>query len=375
MIFDRAARREFAHAASGIFVALFAILISTQLIRLLNEAASGSLAAEAVAALLGFSALRYLPTLLSLALFMAILLPLSRAYRDSEMVVWFSSGLPLTGWFRPVFRFALPVVLAIAVLSMFLSPWAVKQSSIYRSQIEARSDSVPLSPGAFREVSTGNKVTRVVFVEKVDEDSGKFNNIFASVMQDGRLGVVVASKGEKEIMENGDGFLMLSEGHRYEVEPGTPEFRVMEFERYGLRIEEGRQPEQEDTPRSRVIWQLSLDDPREAGELLWRFGQPLAALLLAFLAVPLSFVNPRAGNSLNMLLALVIFTIYNNLLAVSQNWVIRELSSFASAAVFPHVLMIAILALLLYRRLAVFLPGRSLLSRFARLFNPAKARS
>ena len=50
MIFERAARREFAQAAAGVFVALFAILVSTQLIRLLNEAAGGRLAPEAVSA-------------------------------------------------------------------------------------------------------------------------------------------------------------------------------------------------------------------------------------------------------------------------------------------------------------------------------------
>ncbi len=107
MIFERAARREFAQAAAGISVALLAILTSTHLIRLLKEAAGGRIAPEAVASLLGFAALNFMPILLSLTLFVAILLSLSRVYRDSEMVVWFSSGLPLTGWvaagtaFRP----------------------------------------------------------------------------------------------------------------------------------------------------------------------------------------------------------------------------------------------------------------------------------
>ena len=101
MIFERAARREFAQAAAGISVALLAILTSTNLIRLLKEAAGGRIAPEAVASLLGFAALNFMPVLLSLTLFVAVLLSLSRMYRDSEMVVWFSSGLALTGWARP----------------------------------------------------------------------------------------------------------------------------------------------------------------------------------------------------------------------------------------------------------------------------------
>ncbi|MDR2637798.1 MAG: LPS export ABC transporter permease LptF [Zoogloeaceae bacterium] len=357
MIFERAARREFTHAAAGIFVALFAILVSTQLVRLLNEAAGGKLELEAVVALLGFSALNYLPTLLSLTLFMSVLLPLSRAYRDSEMVVWFSSGLALTAWLRPVLRFALPLTLAIAVLSLFLSPWAISRSSQYRHQVEAKSRSTPISPGAFREISNGDRVDRVVFVEKLAEDAGAFTNVFVSSMQEGRLGIVMADSGTQETMDNGDRFLMLGRGQRYEIEPGSPEFRVMEFERYGVRVEEARAEIEEEPPRAQPIWQLSISaSPREAGEILWRIGQPVAALLLAFLAVPLSFANPRAGRSLNMLFALIVFTLYNNLLSVSQAWVTREIASFPTALLVPHLFMLVVLAALFYRRLAVFLP-------------------
>ncbi|HET7776293.1 MAG TPA: LptF/LptG family permease, partial [Azospira sp.] len=81
MIFQRAVRREFTQAALGVFVALFAILLTTHLIRLLGQAAMGQVAAEAVVALLGFAALGSLPVLLSLTVFMAVLLTLSRSYR------------------------------------------------------------------------------------------------------------------------------------------------------------------------------------------------------------------------------------------------------------------------------------------------------
>lgn len=352
MIFERAARREFAQAAAGIFVALFAILVSTQLIRLLNEAAGGRLAPEAVVALLGFAALNYLPVLLSLTLFMAILLPLTRAYRDSEMVVWFASGLPLTAWLRPVFHFSLPIVAAVAALSLFLSPWALSKSAEYRSKLDARSDTSQIAPGAFQEASSGD---RVIFVERVSEDEGMVRNVFVTTVQEGRLGVVMATSGRQESVANGDRFLMLHQGHRYEIEPGSPEFRIMEFERYGVRIHDAEVRNEERTPKTMALWELLRgDSPREQGELLWRFGLPLSALLLALLAVPLSFVNPRAGRSLNMLLAIVVFTLYNNLLSISQAWVAREQLIFELAVLAPHGFMVLLLALLFYQRLAVF---------------------
>jgi lipopolysaccharide export system permease protein len=140
MIFQRAAIREFTHTAAGVFVALFAILMTTQLIRLLGQAAGGKIASEAVIALLGFGAISYLPVLLSLTLFVAILMTLSRWYRDSEMVVWLASGIPLTAWIKPVLGFVGPPVIVIAILSLLLAPWATQKSEAYRQTMDQRDD-------------------------------------------------------------------------------------------------------------------------------------------------------------------------------------------------------------------------------------------
>jgi len=100
-IFQRALVGEFASNGLLVFAVLLGIIVVSQLIRLLSEAVSGLVAVDGVLALLGFSAMNYLPVLLSISLFISILLTLSRCYRDSEMGVWFSSGIGLTSWIRP----------------------------------------------------------------------------------------------------------------------------------------------------------------------------------------------------------------------------------------------------------------------------------
>lgn len=351
MIFQRAARREFTHSAAGVFVALFAILLTTQLIRLLGEAAQGSIAPEAVVALLGFSALNYIPALLSLSLFIAILLAMSRSYRDSEMVVWFSSGLPLTAWIRPVLVFILPLVVAIAALSFFVSPWALSQSAEYRGNLNTRKDAGQASPGAFQESSAGE---RVVFVEAVADDASYVKNVFVNSVQNGRLGVTMAAIGYQEIAENGDRFLVLKNGRRYEIESGTPEFRILEYARYAIRMETKEARGIEKTPKNTPTLELIKKDlPNYRAELLWRLGIPLSAIVLALLAIPLSFVNPRAGRSANMLLALFIYLVYNNLMTISQASVASGKISFVVGVVAVHVFMLCLLPLLFYRRIAV----------------------
>lgn len=356
MIFQRAVRREFTQAAAGVFIALFAILLTTQLIRLLNDAARGQVDPEAVVALLGFAALNYLPVLLSLSLFISVLLTLSRSYRDSEMVVWFSSGLSLTAWMRPVLVFALPLVFAIALLSLFLSPWAVSQSAEFSQKLSSRSDAGQVSPGSFQESSSSE---RVVFVEAVADDASYVRNVFVSSVQHGRLGVTMAATGHQETAANGDRFIVLQNGRRYEVDPGSPEFRILEFARYAIRLETKEERGIERTPKNMSTLELvQVDHPEYRAELLWRLGIPLSAVVLALLAIPLSFVNPRAGRSANMLLAIGIYMVYSNLLSISQAWVAQGRISFVIGVIGVHVLMMTLLPLLFYRRIAVLSFGR-----------------
>lgn len=351
MIFERAVRREFAQGAAGVFVALFAIMISTQLIRLLGDAAGGRVAPEAVLALLGFSALNYMPVLLSLTVFISVLLTLSRSYRDSEMVVWFASGLPLTAWIRPVLIFALPIIIAVGALSLFLSPWALSQSSEYRQKLDARSDTSQVTPGTFKEASQGQ---RIVFVEAMSEDVSQVRNVFVNTTQEGVMGVVMAATGHQEVADNGDRFMVLDKGRRYEVEPGSLEYKIMDFERYWVRISDGQVKAPDRTPKTMQLLELLRDSSQDArAELVWRLGLPLSAFILALLAIPLSFVNPRAGRSANLILAILVYTIYNNLISISQASVAQGRIGFEVGAWLVHAGMLALLPLMFYRRIAV----------------------
>ncbi|MCL2590102.1 MAG: LPS export ABC transporter permease LptF [Betaproteobacteria bacterium] len=351
MIFRRALQREFTHVAGAVFIALFAVLITVVLIRLLGQAAGGRVPVDAVLALIGFGALSDLPVVLTLTVFLGVLLALSRSYRDSEMVVWFASGLPLTAWIRPVLRFALPLTLVIAGMTLFLGPWANQKSSDYRGKLENRDDTQRVAPGVFRESSGAQ---RVFFVETEAGEDGKVRNVFVSEEKDGKLTVVVASKGSVQADEEGSRYVILEQGRRYDGIPGTPEYRVMIFDRYQLRIESNPQAAQPARVRTKPTAMLLQDaDGFSLGELSYRINTPLEALILTLLAVPLSFVNPRAGRANNLLLALLIYLIYNNAILICQTWVSQGKLSFASGLLLPHLVASVLLVLLFYRRLVV----------------------
>mgnify|MGYP003346659306 FL=1 len=273
---------ELTSTAFATFLVLLGIVLTTQLVRLLGQAASGMITSTSVIALLGFTALSYLPTLLSLTLFIAVLMTLSRAYRDSEMVVWFACGMGLTRWIKPVLMFALPLVLTIAALALVLSPWASGRAEDYRKIMDSRDDASTVSPGVFRE---SRQAERVYFVEEVSGTDNLVANVFINSTQHGKQGVMVAKRGYQEMHENGDRFLVLLNGYRYEGEPGNADFKIYEFERYAVRTETREAIRAPNTKSAATLELIMQPEPRNLGELSWRFGLPVCALLLSLLEI------------------------------------------------------------------------------------------
>ena len=127
-----------ASAAGATFTVLFSVSVTWTLIGVLGKAAGGKVASGDVIALIAFAALNYLPTIVILTSFISVLMVVTRTYRDSEMVVWFASGLSLTRWIKPVLSFGLPLVLLTAGLSFIATPWAQLKSSEYVDRFEKR---------------------------------------------------------------------------------------------------------------------------------------------------------------------------------------------------------------------------------------------
>ena len=350
MIFHRALLRELAGTALAVFLVLIGIVITTQLVRFLALAAGGSITSASVVALLGLTAMSYLPVLLSITLFVAVLWALSRAYRDSEMMVWHSCGLSLAHWIRPVLGFALPMVALIAGLALVLSPWAASKAEEYRKQLDSRDDASMIIPGVFRE---SRQADRVFFVEDVSTTDNRVTNIFVSDTRKGKSGIVVAQKGYQETLPNGDKHLVLEHGHRYEGEPGRADYKIYEFERYTMRVESREAPRAPGTKFMSTPELIAAGEPRHLGELSWRIGVPVSALLLALLAMPLAYVNPRAGRSANLLVALLMSMIYINLLSVVQAYIAQSRVIWSTGTVVLHVAAALVVIALFMRRQSV----------------------
>lgn len=364
-LFKRSVVSEILGHAGIVFSTLLVVWLSVLLVRLLGEAANGSIGADVVFGLATFSSITALPVILSVSLFIAVLTTITRNFRESEMVVWFASGLSLKDWVGPVMRCAVPVALLIAFLTLFASPWAYRNIAEYRQRYEQRSDLSKVTSGQFIETQGG---ARVFFAEDPQRPEDELGRVVARVIDQDWLSIVTANSARIEVQPNGDRFLVLSEGHRYDLKPGQQEFRLLGFERYGIRLERSAQASTPAAMRSiaeqqikaRPTGQLFEDNTALAdSQIMWRLALPLAALNLALLAIPLGAVNPRLGRSGDILIAGLVGLIYMNLINLSRGWMGNGQIGFGLGVWLVHALFLGLMVFMMWRKLRVRAPRSS----------------
>ncbi|MGB4347506.1 MAG: LptF/LptG family permease, partial [Burkholderiaceae bacterium] len=86
--------------------------------------------------------------------------------------------------------------------------------------------------------------------------------------------------------------------------------------------------------------------PVNMGELLWRVGLPLMCFSLMLLAIPLGFVNPRRGRTLNLMIALLLAVSYSNAIGILQAAVAQDRLKWATAWWPLHLFALLTIALL-----------------------------
>jgi lipopolysaccharide export system permease protein len=347
MLFDSTLRKELSRSFGGTLVVILTIVLTMMLIRVLGMAAGGEVSPQDVVLLLGYTALGHLPTMLSLSLFIAVVSTLTRMYRDSEMAVWFSSGLSLMRFVRPVLRFAVPVLAAVTVLMLVVWPWSNRNVVDLRARYEQRSDLSRVAPGQFQSSGDGR---RVFFLDKQSTDSATGHHIFILDQREGRESVTTAQAGRIE--PGADRRLVLDNGARTDLDLAGGTRTISRFDRYEVRIGEKAMAHLQDRPPKALDTLDLLGAPslKAQGELVWRAGMVLAAFNLLLWGVGLASGGPRGGNNWVLLVALLGFVVYFNLINLSQAWVgTGKLGPASALAVLHGGLLLGALGLLRWR--------------------------
>jgi len=356
MLFDSTLRRELARNFGATLVVILTIVLTMMLIRTLGQAAIGRVSPQDVVLLLGYVALGHLPTMLALSLFIAVVATLTRMYRESEMAIWFASGVGLTRFVAPVLRLSWPVLLVIGLLALFVWPWQNQRSVELKERFERRSDLSRVAPGQFQTSSDGR---RVFFIERDAADSRTGRNVFILSSMPETESVTSARSGRIE-MQGDDRVLMLTRGQQNEENLKSGEKTLARFEGYSAQVGERVLSEIDNLPpKARRSIDLLLEPtPRHQGELVWRLGLLLGGANLTLLGIGLSASNPRRASNWNLLFALLAFVVYYNVINLSQAWVAGGKLGMGVALVAAHGSAFALaLGLLWWRDNGNRMPG------------------
>ena len=317
LIIDRYLLRQLVAAFVACLLVLVLVSMGGLVADLLSKIARGKLPPGLLVSQLGLRALDFLPLLLPLSLFLAVLLAYGRMYRDSEMAVLASAGMGIRRLARPLVWLAVPVAIGVGLTSLWLSPAALRTS---QAMIEAANKSLlvaGLEPGRFVEIPGRNGV---VYISQMDDDGRNFQRLFVHNERDGRIDVVTAQAGELFQESQGEErYLRLTDGFRVEGALGSDAFRMMRFAGNDIRL-----PDVEPGHVGRVEQRMTthelarVDAPVERAELHWRLATPLATLILALLALPLAHSPPRSARYGRVLVALLGYILYLNLLALGR---------------------------------------------------------
>ena len=357
MLYKKTLTKELFYTSLSTILILSGVVVAQRAVYVFRLAAKGIIPNDTIATILVFNLLKHLPLLLSLTLFLTILMTLSRWYKDSEMIIWFTSGLGLPRLIKPIISFCLPTILLIGYLSFFISPWAVQKVEEYKDGLKARDEYTTLSPGVFKESKFKN---RIFYIEGFSELGNTVNNIFVQSVQNGKLGVMISNKGVRAINEKGDDYIIMQEGKRYEGEYETQEFSTTHFKEYGILLEKntptmssvGARVGKIEAKTTLELITTQEDSTKNSyqAELFWRLSLPLSSLFLVIMAIPLSFNNPRAGRSANIIIAVLIFVIYNNIIGISNSFIAIGKINFWLGFCLVHFIFGTVSIYLTYRR-------------------------
>lgn len=359
-ILDRYMLRETALNWFAVTLVLLLILVGNRFARFVGVAAAGAVPVHTLLTLIGLSSLQNLVYLIPASQLLAIMLALGRMYRDNEMTAVGACGVGVVRFYKPFLVLAVVLAAITALLSLWLGPLSMRRVDALEHAAKHGLDLSVLTPGHFQPLPHGRGV---FYASARGQDKGTLKNVF--IQLNGKRGnnIIVASQALVRRKPDGQRQFVLLDGRRYEGRAGQADFRIMKFSEYGINLprqKRGFNPNDRELESTARL--MGSSKQADQAQLQWRFSPPLMVLLVTLLAVPLAYIRPRQGRYAKLVLGVLIYVAYANLLGVSQSWVAHGKLPPPIGLWWVHLLL-AGLGLFLLARREGWRSGRSRRSR------------
>ena len=349
MIVNRAFISEVLRTALAVTFVIISIFLVTRVMGFLGDAAEGTIPVDGVLSLVMLKMASHLDIMLPLMFYIALIMVLNRWYSDQEMAVLASSGVGIVHFLNPLAWLVFFIGGMIAFFSFYLTPLSVAKGYQLEQEYRQSSEVSGIITGRFAEIKSSNVV---YFVEDYNRQNGNYENIFVYHKPFEVERVVVSKTAFRmEDDKTQDQFLVLVNGSRYEGNPGQPDYRVVDFERYAIRIEPRNQTKLYYPIGARANSELrESSDSSLRGEWYWRVAKVFTLPVLAIFALALSYVDSRRGKSAGMVLAFVVYLTYNQMLGYTVTLIKKSEVNDGSPMWLVHAFYFVLACYCLYRR-------------------------
>jgi lipopolysaccharide export system permease protein len=348
----------------AIVFVLLLIVASLLFLRTLEEVNLGAMTGGVVLRFLGLQLVSDTASLLPPAYFIAALATLSRFARDSELIALTACGIGPRRVYGALLLVAVPIALVTAWFSLILQPQASAGiAEIRYQQNEQASQIAGLRAGRFYVEDRGHLV---VYIGGVTRERG-LERVFILDRRETTTRLVVSETGRHGIEDpTGDHIVTLSNGHRFDGNPGEAEFLIGRFDTYQVRIRGSGAERRAISKRSGApsLSLLGTGDVEDQAELEHRLSAPIAIFVLAVIAVPLVAISPRQRTSGRLLLAFLAYFSFFNLQRLAESWLASGTTPPWIGSLWHQALVLGLVYLVLapeslwYRRLRERLGGR-----------------
>ena len=350
MLINRYLSREILTPLVTICTILVVIFAGYSATRFLPDAANGLLTGGTVLALVSLKVLIALEVLVPVTLFFTVITVLARMHADSEIIAMRACGLGTGTLVRSVLLISFLIALLVAGLSLFVRPWAYEKSYWLKADAEANFDFSRLRPGRFHEI--GEK-KYVVFLEAIDDSQMRAEGIFIQQYDGTVRKITHASEGWQEIDPvTAEKSIVLRNGYHYQITEGKGNIILLRFQDNRLPLVT-KQIESIGYRRKAASTQslAASSAAADRAELQWRYSTGFSTMLLGLLGIPLGVAATRQGKYAKVFVAVIIFAIYYNLLAVAKTWMEQGRVGSLPGVWWPLALL-AILLVILYKRMS-----------------------
>lgn len=361
-IIDRYIGREIITSWLSVFFVLLLVVLSTDTVHLLSWVVEGRIPGDALLPLLINSGYEFSVLLIPLSLLLGVLLAFGRLYKDSEMTAIMSAGIGPAEWYRPLLLVAVPTTLIMFFLTLLVVPSVAEQRDKIMSEIKSRTELSSLFAGRFNESS---KSDAIFFLESQSKDGGVMDHVFYRQSRDGVNHVDVAKRAKNQRDKYGRDYVVMQSGTHYEGDAGLVDYKITQYTEYGIYVSNSQQMDGSASVKALPNAELWKSDQLvNKAELQWRITLPIATLIIAMIALPLSHTTPRSGRYANLAWAILLYLVYSNLLSVGNNWIIKGWMPAWLGTMWVHIVALMFLLWLLKQGGHVFRVNKSHVKKF-----------